>query len=163
MRIADDAVVPARYLAPSSGASPAQVVVGRLAGQEQEIADLEGPSFVRGESRPPGGVARKVGLGILADDLDEDLGNDAATHCAQPIAAALNRRLSQDVQPQWRLTIPVAESQFVAGQWRRAERASHGLPGREAGALASLQVPRRQRAIGVHLNRTGDRLGEPDE
>src|SRR5207247_7132880 len=57
-------------------------------GQEQEIADLEGPIFVRGESRPPGGVARKVGLGILADDLDEDLGNDAAA----PLRPAGRRR-----------------------------------------------------------------------
>src|SRR5205823_6305441 len=70
-----------------------------LPGQDQQIADFKDPGLVCGAGRPPGGVARKVGLGILTHDLDEDLGNDAATHCAETVAAALNRRLSQEVQP----------------------------------------------------------------
>ena len=78
-----------------------------LPGKDEEVADLKRARLVRRKCRPPGGTVRQVGLGIVAHDLDENLGNDPTADFAQTVAATMDGRLSQDVEPERRFAPPV--------------------------------------------------------
>src|SRR2546421_6050396 len=98
-----------RWIGLSRPSTPGRgpVTPGGLAGRDEEVADLKGATLVRGKRRPPGWIVSEVGLGIFADDLDENLGNDPTADFAQTVAATMDGRLSQDVEPERRFAAPV--------------------------------------------------------
>ena len=96
------------------------------------------------QRRPPGRVVDEIRLGVCTDDPHDVLGNDAAADLAQVIAPAMDRRLAEDIQLERRFILPVTEGELLTRERSRADAASDGFAGWQAGAHAALQVPSRK-------------------
>src|SRR5438270_13836226 len=94
------------------------------------------------QGRPPGRIVGEIRLGIRPDDPDNDLRDDAAADLAQVVARALNRGLAEDVKPEGRLILPIAERELVRRERLCPQSAGDRFAWREAGSHSALQVPR---------------------
>src|SRR4030081_78425 len=136
---------------------------GGLPGGDQEVADLEGARLVRWQGRPPGWVVGEIGFGVATNDADDDFGDDTPADIAEVVATVADCGFAEDVQPQRCLILPVAQGELLACQGRCADGASDRFTGRQARAHSALEVPRRKRSVGAHLDDPGNGFRKPNE
>src|SRR5438105_6754171 len=127
-----------------------------LTGGDEEVADLKAAPRVGWQRRPPGRFVAEIGLRVMADDADDDLGDDAAPDVAKVVAPAADRGLAQDIQPEGRFVLPVAETELGPRQRGCADGAGDRFAGRQAGAHAALQVPGGQGSVGADFDDAGN-------
>src|SRR2546423_15583763 len=99
----------------------------------------------------------------MANDADDDFGDDTAADIAQAVATAANRRFAEDVQPQRCLILPVAEAEFLPRERLCADGARDGFARWQRGAHSALEVSRGKRSVGADLDSAGNRFRKPDQ
>src|ERR1700694_1280777 len=99
----------------------------------------------------------------MTDDADDDFGHDPPPDLPQMVASAADGGFTEDIQPERRFVLPITECQLITGQRLRADGASDGFAGWQAGGRSALEVARGKRLVGADLDDTGDGFRKADE
>src|SRR5947209_1252465 len=149
---------------PQAGTAGLRLALSPLAGGRNE--DVAQPELAAtGQRRRPPQIDGEVRLGVRRDYAEQHLGDDPASHLSETIAALAHVRLAQHVEPERSLVCPAVtgKADLVRGQRVRADMASDGLPGRQSGPLATLEVSRGERAVRLLFDGPGDLAWQLDQ